>query len=282
QPPAHGVVATFPAVPPGLVQYTPDPGYVGPDSFAYTVRDNAGAVSNQAIATLSIIPNQPPVAADDSATVQQNTPTSVFVVGNDSDPDGFIDFTSIVITQPPSHGTVALPPATPLPLPPGFVLYTPNPGYAGPDSFAYTIRDNGGAVSNQAIVRLRVVVNQPPGAVDDSVTVKENSLAFGFVAENDFDPDGFNDFTSVVVTQPPSHGTLGGPPGVAIDTPNRGYVGPDSFAYTIRDNAGAVSNEATVRLNVVANQPPVARDDDIQTMIGQVAGIDVLGNDSDP
>src|SRR5262249_15547647 len=190
QPPAHGVVATFPAVPPGLVQYTPDPGYVGPDSFAYTVRDNAGAVSNQAIATLSIIPNQPPVAADDSATVQQNTPTSVFVVGNDSDPDGFIDFTSIVITQPPSHGTVALPPATPLPLPPGFVLYTPNPGYAGPDSFAYTVRDNGGAVSNQAIVRLSVVANQPPVAVDDTANRKANCLALVYKIWDYFQPHG--------------------------------------------------------------------------------------------
>jgi Ca2+-binding RTX toxin-like protein len=268
------------------VLYTPSPGYTGPDTFAYTVRDNGGAVSNQAIVTLNVIPNQPPVAADDSADVQQNSPTPVFVVGNDFDPDGSIDFTSIVITQAPSHGT-----ATTLPVgsfPPGFVLYTPSPGYAGSDSFGYTVRDNSGAVSNQALVTLNIVPNQPPVAVDDSATVKENSTAFVFVVGNDFDPDGFIDFNSVVITQPPSHGTLGGPPGLppppglVIYTPNPGYFGPDSFAYTVRDNSGAVSNKATVSISVIPNQPPTARNDSAQTMIGQTVWLDVLGNDSDP
>ena len=39
--------------------------------------------------------------------------------------------------------------------------------------------------------------------------------------------------------------------GTVIFTPRRGFAGTDTFTYTINDNDGATSNEATVRVNVV-------------------------------
>ena len=34
-------------------------------------------------------------------------------------------------------------------------------------------------------------------------------------------------------------------------SPKPGFRGTDTFTYTVADDAGAVSNEATVRINVV-------------------------------
>ena len=40
--------------------------------------------------------------------------------------------------------------------------------------------------------------------------------------------------------------------GVITYTPTAGYVGTDSFTYTVKDNDGTVSNAATVNIDVAA------------------------------
>ncbi|WP_414734161.1 Ig-like domain-containing protein, partial [Crocosphaera watsonii] len=45
-------------------------------------------------------------------------------------------------------------------------------------------------------------------------------------------------------------------------TPNNNYNGEDSFTYTVEDEEGLVSNEATVNITVNAvNDAPVANND---------------------
>jgi hypothetical protein len=39
--------------------------------------------------------------------------------------------------------------------------------------------------------------------------------------------------------------------GTVLYTPKRGFRGTDLFTYTVMDDGGALSNEATVRINVV-------------------------------
>jgi peptidyl-prolyl cis-trans isomerase A (cyclophilin A) len=53
-PPAHGTVSVNSAD--GLVSYTPDAGYVGPDTLTFTVADSSGTVSNPATVTLDAVP----------------------------------------------------------------------------------------------------------------------------------------------------------------------------------------------------------------------------------
>ncbi len=93
--------------------------------------------------------NQRPVAVADTAVAVQGQPIAIDVVSNDFDVDGTLDYTSIQIVQAPLFGTV-------LPLQDGRVIYTPNPGFNGTDSFAYTIADNLGARSAPAVVTLTV------------------------------------------------------------------------------------------------------------------------------
>jgi len=51
----------------GMLEYTPDPSYVGSDSFTYTVRDMLGAESNLATVRITVIDDDPddPIDPDD-------------------------------------------------------------------------------------------------------------------------------------------------------------------------------------------------------------------------
>ncbi|NUM64167.1 tandem-95 repeat protein, partial [candidate division KSB1 bacterium] len=61
-----------------------------------------------------------------------------------------------------------------------------------------------------------------------------------------------------------------------------GFSGNDSFTYTVKDNAGATSNAATVNITVTAaNAAPVANNDAATTTAGTAVVINVLANDSD-
>ena len=128
--------------------------------------------------------------------------------------------------------------------------------------------------------------NQPPVANDDTRTypaITGGSFSTNTIdiAANDFDPEGALDFNSITITRPPSFGTLFESTVDYFTTIGRN----DSFSYTIRDQQGAVSNEATVYINfenIDVNQPPVTIDDQFFVAPGASRVLAVLGNDSDP
>ncbi|MBR7538778.1 cadherin-like domain-containing protein, partial [Mycobacterium tuberculosis] len=118
----------------------------------------AGNVSDPATVVIDIIAN--PVAVDDSANTKEDTPIIIDVTANDTDKDGDLDPSTVVITKQPQNGTVSVDPVT------GEVTYTPNKGYVGPDQFEYTVKDKAGNVSDPATVVIDIIAN--PVAVDDS------------------------------------------------------------------------------------------------------------------
>ncbi|MCO6176476.1 cadherin-like domain-containing protein, partial [Flavobacterium sp. NRK F10] len=77
--------------------------------------------------------NDAPVATNDNATTNEDTPVIIDVTANDTDTDGTIDPTTVVVTVNPSNGTVTVDPVT------GEVTYTPNPDYFGTDTFEYQV-----------------------------------------------------------------------------------------------------------------------------------------------
>jgi trimeric autotransporter adhesin len=100
--------------------------------------------------------NLAPVAANDAATSTDDAAVTINVTANDTDSGGTIDPTSVQIVSQPAHGTTSTTST-------GSVVYTPTAGYAGSDSFTYTVKDNQGAVSNVATVTLTVTAAaQPP------------------------------------------------------------------------------------------------------------------------
>jgi VCBS repeat-containing protein len=136
--------------PDGTVTYRPSTGFRGNDSFTYRVRDILGAASNEA--TVSILVNDSPVAVGDQAFTSRNLPVNINVLGNDVDPDGTLDTTSVTIVTAPSaaQGTAQV-------LPNGQIRFAPAQDFVGEATFSYTVRDNVGTTSNVAQVRVTVI-----------------------------------------------------------------------------------------------------------------------------
>jgi ELWxxDGT repeat protein len=105
---------------------------------------------------LYALTNTPPVAAADSSTSTNDAAVTIDVLANDTDSDGSLDPTTIVITTNPAHGSAVVNA--------GKVIYTPSTGFSGTDSFAYTVKDNQGATSAPATVTVTVTaaVAAPP------------------------------------------------------------------------------------------------------------------------
>ena len=93
--------------------------------------------------------NRPPLAINDAATTRINTPVTINVLANDSDPEGQLDPTSVMIAVEPTQGTAVVNGN-------GTITYTPPVGYTGTARFYYTVRDLLGATSLQALVTVQV------------------------------------------------------------------------------------------------------------------------------
>ena len=264
----------------GTVTYTPNDGFDGGDSFTYTVDDNQGATSNQATVTITVGPNDPPVANDDlNNNTDEDVAINIDVVDNDVDPDGSIDPTSINILSDPIFGTA-------LANTDGTVTYTPNPNVTGNDSFTYQVDDNLGATSNVAQVDVSIdPVNDPPVANDDAASTPEDVSVDIDVIFNDTDiEDGTVDPTTVNIVGSPTNGTAtDNNDGTITYTPDAAFSGSDSFTYRVRDSQGALSNTATVTVTISSvNDPPVAiNDTGYSTEEETPITIDVADNDTD-
>jgi len=110
-----------------------------------------GGVSNAMSVTVNPA-NERPVANDDFVATDENTPVSIDVTANDSDPDGSLVLSTVVVASE-AEGTAFVDAN-------GIVTYTPATDYHGIDSFKYTVDDKDGATSNEATVY--VTVNAAP------------------------------------------------------------------------------------------------------------------------
>jgi Ca2+-binding RTX toxin-like protein len=105
--------------------------------------------------TVTFLANNAPVANDDNAMTDEDTPVDINVLTNDTDADG--DPLTVSSVTQPTHGTAAINADN-------SVRYTPASGFSGPDSFEYTISDGAGG-SDTGLVNVTV------NAADDSPTV---------------------------------------------------------------------------------------------------------------
>lgn len=240
--PAHGTVS-FSA---GQVSYKPAAGYVGTDSFTYTITDGFGG-SDTATVTIVIgtAGNRPPVAANDSAQTPPATPVRIAVLRNDSDPDD--DVLSVTSVGTPAHGTAVLNSD-------GTLTYTPATGFEGSDAFSYVISDGrGGTATAQVTVQVGAGANAPPVALDDVVGVVKGGGVDIPVLDNDSDPDG--DLLRVIRVENlgPHQATLTINANGTIRFQHiHGTNGPGRIRYTITDDNGhEVSAIVTVNVTEI-------------------------------
>ncbi len=158
----------------GTVTYTPAPGFFGSDAFTYVVADGDGG---QARATVTVTVSEsvePPTAADDAFTLDEDSPLVLDVLANDV-VSGIPD---LGVVAPPSSGSLQQ----------NFddtFTYTPAPDFFGSDSFTYSVTNEAGSAT--AVVSLAVSpVNDPPiaGFVTYPATEGEVPLRVNFLAEH--------------------------------------------------------------------------------------------------
>ncbi len=245
--------------------YTPEAGYVGGDAYTYTVT-NADGLSATAQVSVAVV-NQAPDAVDDSATTVTGHAVDIDVLGNDSDPEG--QPLSVTVGTDGSHGTATCDSTG--------CRYTPADGFLGIDSFTYTVTDPFGA-TDTATVTVTVGPLQPPHAVGDAATTASGSAVVTDVLGNDSDPAGGT--LTVTGHTNGAHGNVTCTTSSCTYTPSAGFVGGDSYTYTI-ENTDGLSDTATVTVTVT-NRAPHAVGDSARTTSGSPVTTSVLANDSDP
>lgn len=126
------------------LSYTPDAGFTGTETFSYTVQDPNG-LDDTGTVTMTVIPSDlAPVAANDVATVQQDSSSNVLnVLANDSD-SSCDDSLSITAVGGFSNGGAAS-------IAGNTVRYTPAAGFSGTETFSYTVSDNGGLTDTATV-----------------------------------------------------------------------------------------------------------------------------------
>ncbi|MGG0832011.1 Ig-like domain-containing protein [Priestia aryabhattai] len=254
--------------PDGTFLYTPNPNFIGLDSFTVEVRDSRGA-SAQSLVTISVIRvNQPPIVVDLSLSTVQGQ----FVTGQVPafDPEG--DPLVYGLNLAPLNGTAIINSD-------GTFTYTPNPSFVGTDSFSVFARD---PLGNQGFGTITVEVQSqdlPVSAEGLTLTTLANQPVSGSIAT--VNPAGSP--LSYAVAIPPSNGTVVlNQDGTLVYTPNLGFTGEDIFDIVVIDSAGNQSIANAVVTVVVGDIISVVNSE-ITTLFntpvsGQVSATNLSGN----
>ncbi len=282
----------------GTFTFTPALNFNGPVSFSFDVNDGTVSTPNTASLTVNNL-DDPPVPMDDSGALFTTNEDTSFrinasaVLANDEDPDlgpTTPEVLSIVSVSSSSEqgATVTYDPGT------NRITYDPTtsdalqalaPGEALADSFTYSIRDLDGELNPPtATVFLTITgVNDAPTVVDDVVpapTTLDPVVITPLV--NDFDVDGTLDLDTLIITEDPQFGSLAkrinsfGVLELAY-SPFSNFPGSDVFRYTISDNLGQQSAQATVTIQ--SSRAPQTGADIAGGVTGDDININVLAND---
>ncbi|MFM2477038.1 Ig-like domain-containing protein [Celerinatantimonas sp. MCCC 1A17872] len=252
----------------GDVIYTPLSDYSGTDSFTYTVYSNG--TYETATVTITINPvNDAPIGVDDSATTDEDTPVTIDVLANDSDPESD---SLTVNSASASNGVVSFNAD-------GTITYTPNANFNGSDTIIYTVSDGNGGSTTATVAVTVNAVNDAPTATDSTATTDEDTPVTLSVLDNASDVEGD---TLSVTTASATNGTVTiNADGTITYTPNANFNGSDTITYTVSDgNGGTTTATVAVTVNAV-NDAPTAVDSTATTDEDTPITLSVLDNASD-
>ncbi len=273
--PANGSAAVNPV---GTVSYTHDGSETSSDSFTYKVVDPDGAASAVALVSVTVgAANSPPVAAADSAAVEEGGAVRIDVLANDADTDNMSAELTAILVDAPAYGTATVDE--------GAVIYTHDGSETSSDRFTYKAVDEEGGESAPAAVAIVISpVNDPPVAVADRAIVTEGGSVTIAVLANDSDPDNRTEELTPVLTGEPVNGVAAvNPDGtVTYEHDDTKGTADGGFSYRVTDPDAEASAAVFVTVTVEAeNEPPVAAADSATVAEGDSVVIAVLANDSD-
>jgi large repetitive protein len=256
------------------IVYTPNPMFCGgQDTLTYEICNANGCDTGNVFVAVTCDTtvnnggsNRPVVAVNDNVTTRKNTSLTFKPTDNDTIRTKLL---SLMIINPPRNGSI------------GFrgldtLLYTPNLGFCGRDTFEYSICDTSFNCNN-AFVFINVTcdtvitaMRKPKAFNDFSTTKKGQSVTIAALA---------NDSTYGALTRPitviraPRNGTTAILNNQVVYTPNPMFCGgQDTLSYEICNANGcdtaliyvAVTCDTTVN-NGGSNRPIVAVNDNVTT-----------------
>ena len=251
------------------------------DRLKYTVADSKGEISNEATVTIEVFgpafePGTP-IASDDIIGPLVAGGTITFsVTDNDQGSNVNLLQASVSIVSTPTEGSATVNGD-------GTITYVSNSVTAVFDTLTYTVSDINGVTSNVATVSITVTdpepaVNETPIAQSDDATFQSGKSVTIDILSNDSDPDGTIDKSSLIIVNEPNFGNVEIDSGTnKITYTHDGLtISNDSFTYTVKDNQGAVSNEATVFIDNEAIKKLLANDGSGHELFG--TSVSISGN----
>lgn len=228
----------------------------------------------QTVDTYTTAAGSIPVAVDDSVETSPATPVSIKVLANDKDPNS--DPLTIKAFGQGANGSVTLAGNE--------LIYTPKAGFTGTDSFTYTIADPAGNTAT-ATVTVVVKAGTPTNQLsvrNDTVDITTGTATAIPVLDNDQAGQGELKITAFD-SKTPKGGTISQSRNDLVYTPAPGFVGEDTFTYTVTDDSGKTAKATvTVRVKPVAGN--VDAKDDTYTIQknSQATPLNITGNDELP
>ena len=271
-PPANGALT---GTAPDFI-YTPNTDFFGTDSFTFAANDGtiSGEPATVGITVVSV--NDAPVASGigggvTDTTTAEDTSVALTLEGNDVDGD---PLTYVVVTAPASGTLSGTAPN---------LTYTPTADFSGADAFSFAVSD-GTLTSATVTISITVEsINDAPVAVPQSLTTSTNSPLAITLTGNDSDTDAL----SFAIVGSPANGTLSGALPDLVYTPANGFVGTESFTFTVSDGT-SISSAASVLVEVIAasvpppvNTTPVADALSVSTPIATPVSVTLTGSDAD-
>jgi PKD repeat protein len=155
----------------GATATGPTPSHAYADDGTYTVtltvEDGHGGSDSDSMTVT--VDNVAPTAGDDSAATDEDQAIGITVLLNDSDVAGAADPLHIVSVSNGSQGTAAIDTKGTADPADDVIVYTPNTGASGSDSFTYTISDgDGGFATATVTVQIRNLVDLSGRVFDDA------------------------------------------------------------------------------------------------------------------
>ncbi|WP_456341224.1 tandem-95 repeat protein [Vibrio parahaemolyticus] len=246
----------------GIATISPIADWNGSETLTFTATDPSGESISQTV-NFTVAPVADIVA--DKATVVEDTPTIIKVLGNDTF-EGDDKVVSLDANNGPANGTVSVNPD-------GSVTYTPNDNYHGTDSFTYIVTSGG--VSESTTVSVHVTpVNDAPVAKDDIATTQEDTAVTIDVLPNDSDVDG-DKLSIESASVPKEQGTVEVVDGKLVFTPAENFNGDAEITYTVTD--GQLTDEAKVTVTVnPVNDAPTIKVDAVESITEDAVSTDTV------
>ncbi|HVK14058.1 MAG TPA: Ig-like domain-containing protein [Gemmataceae bacterium] len=119
---------------------------------------------------------------------------------------------------------------------------------------AYTITYIGGDGNNDVVLTAQAPPNVPPVAGNDAVTTAAGMPVTFNPLANDADPDGDTGTLVILVATPANGAAVVNADRTITYTPRAGFVGTDTFTYTVTDARGGTAT-ATVTATVTQSTP---------------------------